>query len=244
MKYIQIRSGFWLKIPKGKELTCATGDFSEELWKRVPLSRVSSAGALYIPGRACVLFVKRRGTGLATLEASMPWIDGRESFSLLFAEHHRRVLLAAYRVAGNMADAEDVTQAVFLRLANASGPPANASSYLYRAGINGALDLLRRRKSMAAEPLDEAVQVAGGSSPEAEAANRQLSGLLRDAIAELPPRAAEMFTLRYLEGLANREIAELLGASQALVAVTLYQTRVRLRKRLEGLVDRRASPGG
>ena len=166
----------------------------------------------------------------------MAWIDGRESFSLLFAEHHRRVLLAAYRVTGNMADAEDVTQAVFLRLAGATAVPENASSYLYRAGINGALDLLRRRKSAATEPLEQAASVSGGRSPEAEAAGRELVGLLRAAIAELPPRAAEMFTLRYLEGLANREIAELLGASQALVAVTLYQTRVRLRKRLAGLV--------
>ena len=42
-----------------------------------------------------------------------------------------------------------------------------------------------------------------------------------------------MFTLRYLEGLANREIAELLGASQALVAVTLHQARARLKRTLQ-----------
>ncbi len=167
------------------------------------------------------------------IESQKSFSDSPESFSTLFAEHHRRVLLAAYRVTGNMADAEDVTQAVFLRLASATGPPENASSYLYRAGINGALDLLRRRRSAATEPLDQAAQVADGNSPEAAAANRQLSGALREAIAELTPRAAEMFTLRYLEGLANREIAELLGASQALVAVTLHQARARLKRTLQ-----------
>jgi len=33
----------------------------------------------------------------------------------LFGDHYRRVLTAAYRITGNMADAEDVAQAVFLR---------------------------------------------------------------------------------------------------------------------------------
>jgi RNA polymerase sigma-70 factor (ECF subfamily) len=65
------------------------------------------------------------------------------ALSQLFGEHHRRVLAAVYRITGSMADAEDVTQAVFLRLASADGPVTNASSYLYRAAINGALDVLR-----------------------------------------------------------------------------------------------------
>jgi RNA polymerase sigma-70 factor (ECF subfamily) len=158
--------------------------------------------------------------------------------SLLFVEHHRRVLKAAFRITGNMADAEDVAQAVFLRLAGADGPVANAGSYLYRAAINGALDLLRRRKIAQAEPLESAeyARAAGaGSSPEAEASGRELGALLRIAISELPPRAAEMFILRYVEEHGNREIATLMGTSQAVVAVTLYNARSRLKKRLSEL---------
>src|SRR5271165_3480881 len=92
-----------------------------------------------------------------------------DGLSKLFGEHHRRVLRAAYRITGSMADAEDVAQAVFLRLATARGPVANPGSYLYRAAINGALDLLRRRKAGRAEPLEEAATIAAsgpGSSPE------------------------------------------------------------------------------
>jgi len=155
--------------------------------------------------------------------------------SQLFAEHHRRVLMAAYRITGSMADAEDVAQAVFLRLASADGPVTNASSYLYRAAINGALDLLRRRKSAQTEPLELAAYAAAagsGSSPEAEASSRELGALLRIAIGELPPRAAEMFILRYVEEHGNREIAALMGTSQAVVAVTLFNARSRLKKRL------------
>jgi len=175
----------------------------------------------------------------ASLSAAVPHASKRESLSHLFAEHHRRVLLAAYRITGSMADAEDVAQAVFLRLAADNSPVAeNARSYLYRAAINGALDLLRRRKTAASEPIDEAqgmASVGAGSSPEHEASSRQLVGLLRIAIAELTPRAAEIFTLRYLEELGNHEIAQLTGTSAAIVAVTLYQTRSRLKNRLKEL---------
>jgi RNA polymerase sigma factor (sigma-70 family) len=166
----------------------------------------------------------------------IPIPDTRDSLSQLFAEHHRRVLMAAYRITGNMADAEDVAQTVFLRLGASDGPPVgNAGSYLYRAAINGSLDLLRRRKVAAIEPLEAAAAVATkerGASPEAEVSSKELAGVLRQAISELPPRAGEMFTLRYLEDLGNREIAALMGTSQAVVAVTLYQSRSKLRKRL------------
>jgi len=48
----------------------------------------------------------------------------------------------------------------------------------------------------------------------------------------LAPRAAEMFILRYVEEHGNREIAALMGTSQAVVAVTLFNARSRLKKRL------------
>ncbi|MGD0629876.1 MAG: RNA polymerase sigma factor [Terracidiphilus sp.] len=172
---------------------------------------------------------------MAAASAIMPVTEG---LSQLFGEHHRRVLAAAYRITGSMADAEDVAQAVFLRLSSAGAPMTNAGSYLYRAAINGALDLLRRRKIASTEPLEGAAYIAStgpGSSPEAEASSRELGDLLRIAIGELPPRAAEMFTLRYLEDMGNREIASLMSTSQAVVAVTLHHARSRLKKRLTQL---------
>ncbi|WP_162601476.1 RNA polymerase sigma factor [Occallatibacter savannae] len=164
---------------------------------------------------------------------TMPAVETRERLSDLFAMHHRRVLMAAYRITGSMADAEDIAQSVFLRLtAGDDLAMSNAGSYLYRAAINGALDLLRRRQT---ESLDSAASVPSqgrGSRPEAEAAAGQLVECLRTALGELSPRAAEMFTLRYVEELDNREIAALMHTSQAVVAVTLHQVRSKLKKRL------------
>jgi RNA polymerase sigma factor (sigma-70 family) len=180
-----------------------------------------------------------KGEPVAVGSVIVPLTESRECLSQLFREHYRRVLTAAYRITGSMADAEDVAQAVFLRMAGGNSPPVtNAGSYLYRSAINGALDLLRRRKAAATEPLEDAAGIASagqGSSPEAEVSSRELGRWLRMAIGELAPRAAEMFTLRYVEELGNREIAALMGTSQAVVAVTLHNARSRLKKRLREL---------
>jgi RNA polymerase sigma-70 factor (ECF subfamily) len=166
--------------------------------------------------------------------AGLPETEDQGRLERLFVEHYRRVLHAGYRITGNLADAEDVAQAVFLRLvASGHGDVGNAASYLYRAAINGALDLMRRKKT--GEPLEAAAHVASteaGVSPEGAIASKELARQLRQAIGELAPRAAEMFALRYLEEMSNREIAKLMGTSQAVVAVTLYQSRLKLKKRL------------
>jgi RNA polymerase sigma factor (sigma-70 family) len=171
--------------------------------------------------------------------AIVPVGDHNDRLSPLFVEHYRRVLMSAYRIAGNMADAEDVAQGVFLRLGSGEAAAMeNAGSYLYRAAINGALDLLRRRKAAATEPLECAEAMAStdpDASPDTAISSRELGRHLRQAISELAPRAAEMFALRYLEDMENREIARLMGTSSAVVAVTLHQARSKLKRRLTEL---------
>jgi RNA polymerase sigma factor (sigma-70 family) len=166
-----------------------------------------------------------------------PPVLGNERLAQLFAEHYRRVLMAAFRVTGNMADAEDVAQAVFMRLGAGEGSAvSNVASYLYRAAVNGAVDLIRRRKTAAHESLESAEVLSSAATfslPGEDMMNRELGRHLRQAIGELAPRAAEIFALRYLEDLSNGEIAKLMGTSQAVVAVTLYQSRSKLKKRLK-----------
>jgi RNA polymerase sigma factor (sigma-70 family) len=149
----------------------------------------------------------------------------------LFWAHHSRVLRAAYRITGNLADAEDVAQSVFLRIAQSSERIQNAESYLYRAAINGALDVVRRRHGTMPLEVVAETAVAPGISAERSSESNDLRVWLRVALAELSPRAAEMFALRYLEEHDNREIAQLMQTSQAVVAVTLHHARARLKKK-------------
>ena len=55
-----------------------------------------------------------------------------------------------------------------------------------------------------------------------------------NAISRLSPRSAEIFSLRYFEGMSYQEIAETTGNSSGLVAVLLHRTRARLKKELAG----------
>jgi RNA polymerase sigma-70 factor (ECF subfamily) len=158
-----------------------------------------------------------------------------------WSEHSEAVFRAAYRVTGNPADAEDVLQTVFLRLARrGDGDLADeAGGYLHRSAVNAALDIVRSRHRAGWVPLEPAsggeTWAAGAPDPEREHSSRELLRNLRLAMARLSPRAAEIFALRYFEDLTNREIAVLLGISQGLVAVLLHRTRARLRKELAAL---------
>ena len=69
-----------------------------------------------------------------------------------------------------------------------------------------------------------------GSRVEGEAT--ELRQVLGRALSKLQPRSAEIFTLRFIEGLSNLEIARSLGISQVSVAVTIFRTRQQLRKEL------------
>jgi len=60
------------------------------------------------------------------------------------------------------------------------------------------------------------------------------------AMARLKPRQAEIFALRFLEGLSNRQIAHTLGISQVLVAVIVHRTRLQLRKELRPYLGERS----
>ena len=119
-------------------------------------------------------------------------------------------------------------QTVFLRLLRRTQADVmdNEESYLRRAAINASLDVIRSRQ---ANPTMELVEVPSNRS-DAEASD--LRQALARAISQLPQRSAEIFTLRFIEGLSNPEIARMLGISQVLVAVTVYRTRQQLRKEL------------
>lgn len=174
----------------------------------------------------------RRRTLLSVLEE--PAIAIPDELEQSFRAHHGLVFRAAYRITGNAGDAEDVLQTVFLRLLR-RGPNTealdNPESYLRRAAINAALDVIRARRAEQTVPLPG----DGSRLMPTATARADISGLrqaLTRALAQLKPRPAEIFALRFIEGLSNRQIAQTLGISQVLVAVIVHRTRQRLRKEL------------
>jgi len=146
----------------------------------------------------------------------------------IFQDHSAVVFRTAYRITGNASDAEDVLQTVFLRLIrreDSTSSMLNPDSYLRRAAIHASIDLLRER----AKPVVPMERASDKSRPPDDAVLRDT---LRRALAQLDPRQAEIFALRFLEGYSNSEIARMLGMSQVLVAVTIHRTRARLQKEI------------
>jgi len=160
----------------------------------------------------------------------------------IFREHHALVFRAAYRVTGNANDAEDVLQTVFLRMVKRdpdAQPVGNMASFLHRAAVNAALDLVRSRQNIRNIPLDELEPVLAEPafrSPDRAQSSGEIREWLRGAIARLNPKIAQMFILRFFEGKENPEIARLLNTTPGTVAVTLSRTRDRLEKEFRAYV--------
>lgn len=174
----------------------------------------------------------RRRNLLSVLEE--PAILIPDEIERSFRAHHGLVFRTAYRITGNAGDAEDALQTVFLRLLRRSkhaDPLENLESYLRRAAINAALDVIRSRQADQTIPLPEEASDLTPSAP-AQADVADLRQALARAMAQLKPRPAEIFALRFLEGLSNQQIAKVLGISQVRVAVIVHRTRLQLRKEL------------
>lgn len=131
---------------------------------------------------------------------------------LLAARLAPRAYAHAYRVLGDAAEAEDVTQEALLRLwkqaTDWDAGRAQAGTWLYRVVANLCTDKLRQRRT---EPLDDATAPAD-PAPSVERRMQQSArhDALQGALLRLPERQRQAVILRHIEGLANPEIAEIL----------------------------------
>ena len=186
---------------------------------------------------------------VASAESAMPHkaISGNadlEELGVLFRDHNKGIFRVAYRITGSQSDAEDVLQTIFLRLTPGwalRDLSPNPRAFLYRAAINASLDIVRRRNRVNSVSLDvidfDQSPKLSVASPEDDLADMELRELVRQAVAKLEGRAATAFVLRYYEGYDNGRIAEILGTSHLVVAVTLHRARTRLRKEIGSYLE-------
>ena len=138
------------------------------------------------------------------------------------------VFQAAFRILGSAEDAEDVAQDVFLEMFSRADIDQikNWGACLRRLTIYRALDRRRKRRGIVGIGSNEFPTAA--LSPVDEAIQRELADRMRDLIAGLPEREGAVFAIRYLEGLSNPQIAEVLEISSGAVAVALHRVRSKL----------------
>jgi RNA polymerase sigma-70 factor (ECF subfamily) len=180
----------------------------------------------------------------------------RRAFERLVLARRERVVRTAYQVTGDLEDARDVAQGVFLRLWQVLprfDPAQRFDTWLYRITVNAAIDLLRSRGPKGVlQPLPDDPAGPGSdvedTSPGVEAA-LGLADVQRAFLrlaARLGPKQRAAFVLREIEGLDTVEVARILDVTESTVRNHVLQARRALRAGLEreypGLVPRR-KPG-
>lgn len=123
-------------------------------------------------------------------------------------------------------DVDDLIQESYLRLLNAhkTGTITNPRAYLFTTARNAALSLLRRPKIFSDVPVTDLTAPGVLESDHDTAAmvsTRQEIDLLASAIDTLPPRCREIFILRKLQNIPQKEIAARLGLSEQTVQVQI-----------------------
>jgi len=163
----------------------------------------------------------------------------KESFKEFINDYSAAVLNTATRVLGEHSKAQDVHQEVFLaiwRRWHKFNGKTNWPAYLYRTTVRKAIEFAARSKT---EPLaDQQIESSSArDNPEGPLRAAELQRKLTLCLARLPKRQADVFVLSRIEGLAHKEIAEILGCSQRTVGVHLHRALKRLANELRDYLD-------
>jgi RNA polymerase sigma-70 factor (ECF subfamily) len=170
------------------------------------------------------------------------WLRGeRGALEEAHRRYRSRLEAVAYRIVGNRADAEEVVQRVFLALPQAAyRGTASLWSYLYRAAVNGSVNVLRsrrRRDGLEREVLAQALAAGEpGSGPDARVLEGEILAAVAKALLRVRAQHRRILVLRIVHGLSNVEIAERDSIPPATVATWLRRGRQELREALRPLL--------
>ena len=170
------------------------------------------------------------------------------AFGELFARHEKRLWNFLGSFVRDKATAEDLLQAVFLRVVKSAvqwQPSAKVSTWLFTIARNLCTDQARRAEFRQAESLDQAKNGEEGSglrridriaadsgNAEKEAMGREIASLVDRAVGELPVEQREVFLMREVMDMSFAEIAAQVGASEPTVKSRMRYALQRLRSKL------------
>jgi len=167
-----------------------------------------------------------------------------DALSELYLRHHRRVYSLCMRMSRNAADAEDLTQDVFVHLLGQVGSFRGDSlftTWLHRFTVNQVLMCLRRdarRRGLMPDYIQEQVsRVRTSHVPAPPPVVDRLS--LEAALTLLPPGYRWAFVLHDIEGYSHEEVSGILGCSAGTSKSQLHKARMRLRRLLKSARARR-----
>lgn len=159
-------------------------------------------------------------------------LTSQEQRNRFVSDNLRRIFLQIYRMVGNVADAQDLTQEAFIKALQRQEQLKDgmkAAHWLSRIATNTALDFLRRHGRVTFCEIEYAPE-SHAESPEELLLRSEHSDYLQDALATLTPRERAAFVLRDLEDLPAEEVARRLSCSKATVRSHIANARIKLKK--------------
>jgi len=163
------------------------------------------------------------------------------AFEQIVRQYERLVLVTALRLLGDLEDAQDASQEVFLKLyrnLRQVESSKNFSGWLYRVTVNVCHDLRRRRPFEALEDAPEAV--SSDPDPQRHTVDAERRRVLEMSLRMLPEKERAALVLRDLEGLSTTEVARALGSSEATVRSQISKARIKVKEFVERYFRRRS----
>jgi RNA polymerase sigma-70 factor (ECF subfamily) len=163
----------------------------------------------------------------------------RRAFEDLVLQKREKVVRTAYQITGDMEDARDVAQGVFLKLwrvLQRFDLEKRFDTWLYRITVNAAIDFIRERGPkgfLQALPDDAGDRIADGARGPADTLDlAELQRAFLRLAAGLAPKQRATFVLKDIEGLDTADVARALGITESTVRNHLLQARRVLREGL------------
>src|SRR6185503_6892502 len=160
-----------------------------------------------------------------------------EAFEEIYRSHHKRVYSICFRMVRNAADAEDLTQQVFIQLfrkLHTFRGDSSFTTWLHRMTVNQVLMHFRRRVVKTEKTTEDGSTpiriVSGTENPSRMALIDRIA--LNQAIGQLPPGYRMVFILHDLEGFEHDQIGKMLGCAVGTSKSQLHKARLRLRQLL------------
>lgn len=176
--------------------------------------------------------------------------EDRKDFDALVERYHKQAYNVAYRMAGNHADAEDLTQEAFIRAFRFFGQYRRElpfDSWLYKIMSNVFIDRLRRKPKVKIRSIDQPVLTEDGEAqfdvadtsagPEDTVLSREMDGRIQAALNTLPEAFRLTVIYADIEGLSYEEIADATRTNIGTVRSRLHRGRRLLRNKLKGHTD-------
>src|SRR5213083_3252622 len=143
----------------------------------------------------------------------------------------------------NEQDAQDVVQEAYLRAFKSFGGfhGSNGRAWLLTIVRNTSYTLLKKNRAVdLTTPFDEEIHASGHESvsPATILEQSEDAELVREAMDELPVEFREILTLRHLEGLSYKEIADIAQLAPGTVMSRLARARARLKQGLAARINR------